>query len=61
MSALETNIRNTYETRIHNMKTEHETNITNIINRGDPEADKKINDLLTELDRLNNLLGKIQK
>lgn len=43
------------------MKTEHETNITNIINRGDPESDEKINNLVNELERLNGLINKLQR
>ena len=46
---VETNIRNIYETKITNMKTEYDQHITSIINRGDPEADAKINNLVQEL------------
>ena len=58
---METNIRNTYETKITNMKTEYDQHITSIINRGDPEADAKINNLVQELERLNGLLSRYQR
>ena len=43
------------------MKTEYDQHITNIINRGDPEADAKINNLVQELERLNDLLTRYQR
>ena len=36
ITSIETNIRNSYETKIQQIRTEHETHITNIINRGNP-------------------------
>ena len=61
ITSIETNIRNSYETKIQQIRTEHETHITNIINRGNPEADQKINSLVQELDRLNTLLARMQQ
>ena len=59
--SIETNIRNSYESKIQQIRTEHETHITNIINQGDPESDQKVNNLIQELDRLNSLLTRMQQ